>query len=299
MRNQIHHLLVKAEYDLYLPVAALLPRKLGRYLAKIRGIYNAKRERDWRIFSLKDRTLWQRLRASYAQITDSDDKVLLDNLLIERCIQQSYEEYEAYLIRYHRFGSEQVEYRGLEHLTRYSNGEKSALFVTGHFGCIYGFCFFTFLNNPLFAMTTNLSGQTGIHPSILGKNSKRNKALQAYLNGGDILMIETDKRKLIKSMRHGAHAVLVIDLPPTNANEQPVWHDFLGKVRGFANGYEKVAKAAHSDIVPYVSYFERGRYVIEFGEPNTSPFAFLEKAIRSKPELWWTTDLLGHYPIRH
>ena len=298
MKKRIKNLYIWLDYSLILPFLAFLPHKVGRYMARARGIIYFKRKRDWRIFTFGDYGLWDKIYNSYKEIfADASDEIILE-LVKQRFINQSIEEYEANLVIQDKYRKIEVEYEGLENIKPYIDGDKNAVFVTGHFGSIYGFSFFDILKAPLYAMTTDIKQYANIHPSILKLNANKYDGLKPYMNGGSVLTIEGNRKKFIKYMKSGANSVVIVDLPPNSKNEDVNWKEFFGKVRGFASGANRLAKISNSDIIPYVCYYEDGKYTVRFGKSSDEAYGFLEREIKQRAGMWWATDLLQSYPIK-
>jgi len=295
IKNKIKYLYIWFDYAVLLFCFSLLPQSLGRYLAKIRGVLYFYRKRDWRSFTFKDYGLHERVYNTYQELFPHYNHKEILSLVKQRYISQSIEEFEAALCMRDKYRKITVHYKGIENIQKLIDEDQSIMFVSGHFGTIYGFLFFDFIPSSLYAMTADITKMKMVHPAIVRFNLQKYKSLKKYMNGGEFLPFEGNRKKFIKALKNGSNAIVIIDLPPSGVNEEVLWVDFLGKKRGVASGSEKIAKTTGSVIVPYVCYFENGSYVVEFGSPDDNPYDFLGREIKKRPQLWWASDLLGTY----
>ena len=142
IKNKLKNLFIWLDYEVILYFLAFLPLSWGRYLAKLRGIFYFKKKRDWRSFTFKDYGLYNRVYASYKELLPQASNKKILELVKQRYIYQSYEEYEAALNILGKFIKIPVEYEGFENIERYVEEEKSIIFASGHFSSLYGFLFF-------------------------------------------------------------------------------------------------------------------------------------------------------------
>jgi lauroyl/myristoyl acyltransferase len=216
----------------------------------------------------------------------------------ERFEYQSIEEYEAALLYTGANQSGPVEYVGLEGVKRVLEEKNRVVFVTSHFSSsILGTAFLGRLGVPILGMSSNVVDRAEVHPSISRTYRRKYKAMGQYLNGGEILDREGNTSKFVRFLKKGGAVVIVGDLPP-EANETPRWATFLGKVRGFASGAQKLSTMMDAPLMAFVCQFEGGQHWVKFSAPGEDPYAFLSAQIERDLGQWWAMDVLGAYPIQ-
>lgn len=298
MKQKLHYIYIWFDYSMLLPFLAFLPQKTGRYLAKLRGILYFYKKRDWRSFTFKDYELFNRTYQAYQEMFPELDHESLLNLVKQRYISQSIEEFESALIvqkKYHTIG---VKYVGMEKVQEYLQKEKKAIFTTGHFGSIVGLTYLHIFKNPTLHMASNVTKQKIVHPSITNFYIKKYLVGNDYMNGGEVLDVEGNNRKFFSFLKKNGSLSTIADLPANPQNEVPLWKEFFGKTRGFATGLQRLSNATNTKIIPYVCYYENGTYIMKFGSLDEDIYKFLENEIRMKPHLWWAADLLPTYTTK-
>lgn len=295
IKRSLNRLYIWFDYEILLFVLAFLPLKLGRYLAKQRGVLYFHKKRDWRSFTFGDHGLWDRVYSSYKELFPDYNDAQLIELVKQRYIYQSYEEYESALNILGKFRRLQVEYEGFENIKPYVDERKSIIFASGHFGSLYGFLFFDFMTNPMYAMTADIRKDPRVPKSIIKFMLKKYKGFEKNMNGGEFLPFDGNRKKFIKALKNGSNAIIIVDLPANGINEKPFWTDFLGEKRAMASGFHKIAQTTDSVIIPYVTYFENGIYKVKFGKSSQEAHQFLTGHIMKNPQMWWAADLLQSY----
>lgn len=298
MKQKLHFLYIWFDYEILLPLLALLPNKLGRYIAKLRGILYFYKRRDWRSFTFGDVELWDRTYTSYEQMFPSGTPQNILALVRERFIYQSLEEFEAAKINNRTYMKIPVEYVGKEDVEMYLQNHQNVIFATCHFGSIVGLINLHVFGQKMLHMASNVTKQKHVHPSITKFYIKKYRIGNEYMNGGSIVDVEGNNKQFLKCLKEGGSLSTVADLPAPNPQNEAFWEIFFGKYRAFATGIHRLSAAYNTKIIPYVCYFECGRYVMKFGSLNENIYTFFEKEIRERPGMWWASDLLSHYAAK-
>ncbi len=285
------------DYALFLPFLAKLPLTWGRSLAKARGRLYARWGRDWRNFSFGD-TVHLRTRKVIEELQPNASEQVKQRLYEERFEHQSMEEYEAALLHAGSINPDRVQYKGITGVKSVLEDKHRVVFVTSHFSSsILGTAFLGQLGVPILGMSSNVVDRPEVHPSISRTYRKKYKAMGRHLNGGAILDREGNTSKFVRFLKKGGAVVIVGDLPP-EPNEKPRWAQFLGKVRGFASGAQKLSTMLDAPLMAFVCQYENGEHWVKFSAPGEDPYAFLSEQIEGHLGQWWAMDVLGAYPIQ-
>lgn len=287
------------DYSLILPLIALLPIKIGRRLASLRGTLYFKYNRDWRTFTFGDNDLFDRTFKSYRQIRPKDSEPQIRELVRQRYIYQSLEEYEAHLVINGRFQKQVIRFENTEPVKHLLTTNANIVFITGHFGAsLEAVTQLKYFGVPVLGMSSSITRDDRVHPSITRFYDKKYRAIAKYLNGGDVIDIEGNAKQFYRFLRQQGSLIIIADLPPASSNEEPIYRRFFHEDRGFASGPTKLAQSANTQLVPFVCFYENGGYVMRFGAPGNEPYQFLEQEFGSRPHMWWAADILPLLPIK-
>ena len=290
--------IVFADHAWVLPLLARMPRAWGRTLAKLRGRLNARWERDWRNFSFGD-TVHVRTRQVIEQLRSTSSQAAKARLYQERFVNQSIEEYEAACLHTGATKHWPVQYAGLEGVKKVLEAKGRVVFVTSHFSSsILGTAFLGALGVPVLGMSSNVVDRPEVHPSVSRTYRRKYKAMGLYLNGGEILDREGNTPKFVRFLKKGGAVVIVGDLPP-EPNEAPRWAKFLGAIRGFAAGAQRLSDMLDAPLMAFVCQYEHGQHWVNFSAPGEDPYEFLSDKIERDLGQWWAMDVLGAYPVQN
>ena len=286
------------DYSVLLPFLAFLPNRVGRYFAKLRGVLYYHLKRDWRSFTFGDYTLWDRTYESYKQIFPDLDDRGLRFFVKERYIYQSYEEFEAAKIINRTYMNIPVEYIGKDGVEEYLKEHKNVIFATCHFGSIVGLINLHIFKRPMIHLASNVTKQSFVHPSITQFYIKKYLVGNEYMNGGEIVDVEDNNKKILKFLKNGGSLSSVADLPAADPHHEAFWAEFFGKKRAFASVIHRLSQKYNVKIVPYVCYYEKGKYIMKFADMSEDIYRFFEKEIQKRPGMWWASDLLSQYATK-
>lgn len=276
---------------------AMMPVKMGRYFASMRGKIYAKIGRDWRQFSFADHGLKQRVRNSLKTILPDADDLKINRLLEQRYIMQSLEDLEACWLMHKNIMSWPVSYEGLDYVQELIKIHGRVVFVASHYGSsILGVIHLRTLGVPILGMSSNVVEHELVHPAIGRFYRNKYKGMQPFLNGGKVLDREGNSRKFLNFLKGNGSIVIIGDLPP-DPQEEPVVIDFFGKPRGFASGAHRFAKIFKIPLLSFVCEYSNSGFKIKFSSANENPYTFLEQQIKKNPSAWWASDLLELYPV--
>jgi lauroyl/myristoyl acyltransferase len=294
----MENLYIWFDYEVLLPFFALLPNRLGRYLAKLRGILYFHKKRDWRSFTFGDVEVYNRTYESYKQIFPELPKKNISDLVKERYIYQSFEEFEAAKINNKTYMKVPLKYIGKEAVESYLRENPNAIFATCHFGSIVGLINLHVFGKPMLHLASNVTKQTCVHPSITKFYIKKYRIGDKYMNGGEIVDIEENTKRFFKFVKNGGSLSTVADLPATNPDKEAFWQNWFGRDRALSAGIHHLSAKTQTKIIPYVCYYQKGKYIMKFAKLEEDIYSFFEKEIRQKPGMWWASDLLSHYKVR-
>ena len=286
------------DYALLLPLMSRLPRHWGRAMAKARGKIYAKWEHDWRNFSFGD-TVHLRTRQVIEQLKPNLNEDQRNRLYEERFEYQSIEEYEGVCLHAGVTRHWPVQFIGLEEVKKVLEQKHRVVFVTSHFSSsILGTAFLGHLGVSVLGMSSNVVDRVEVHPSISRTFRRKYKAMGRYLNGGEILDREGNASKFVRFLKKGGAVVIVGDLPP-QLNESPRWAHFLGKVRGFTSGAQRLSTMLDAPLISFVCQHEQGHHWVKFSEPGQDPYEFISNQIERDLGQWWAMDAFSAYPLRN
>lgn len=285
------------DYGVFLPFLARLPLSWGRSCAKARGRLYAKWGRDWRNFSFGD-VVHLRTKEVVAELLAQSSELTKALTVQARFEYQSLEEYEAACLHAGVTRRWPIQFVGLEGVMQVLKEKQRLVFVTSHFSSsILGTAFLGQLGVPVLGMSSNVVDRAEVPLSVSRTYRRKYQAMGAYLNGGEILDKEGNASKFVRFLKKGGVVVIVGDLPP-EPNETPRWAHFLGKVRGFASGAQKLSSMMDAPLMSFVCQFENGQYCVKFSPTEVDPYVFLSQHIEKDLGQWWAMDVLRAYPVQ-
>lgn len=296
MKKKLSNIWTGIDYGGVLPFFGIFPYRVGRALAYGRGCLNYHLKRDWRSFTFGDTGLYDRAYRAYKTIVPGLGEKEYKKLLRQRYAYQSIEEFEAALLAKGKFPGARVRYEGLEKVKEYVKQNPNVVFITSHFGnSLAGVSFLEVLGVPILGMSSNVTKNENVHRSITKLYEEKYKAIAKHLNGGDVIDIEGNRKTFMNFLKNKGSLIIVADLPPTRHNKIPAFRKFFGETRGFASGAAKFCESANTRMIPFVSFYEKGEYVMRFAPLDMEPYAFLQEQIAQRPSMWWASDLLELY----
>lgn len=285
------------DYGYLLPFLALLPMRLGRAVATLRGQLYASLGRDWRQFSFGDQQLQMRTRQAILELMPEASVSEINRAVRMRYIMQSLEELEACWLACRDLSNFPVEYVGLEAVQEVLKTHGRAVFVTAHYASsILGTIYLGRLGVPILGMSSNVVEDSRVHPVIGRFYRKKYAAMAPYLHGGQVLDRQGNSRRFARFLKDGGAVVIVGDLPP-DPNESPLRIDIFGKQRELASGADRMARMVGVPLVSFVCEYVSNGYRVTFSPVDGRPYKLLEKHIRLNPAGWWAADLLPLFPL--
>ena len=291
-----HRLWTAFDYDHLLPFLARLPRWLGRRLATWRGLLYARLGRDWRQFCLGDQALESRTLEALRELLPTANSSELRCAVRQRYAAQSLEELEACQLARPDLRQWPVEWVGLDSVLDAIQVHGSIVLVTAHYSsCVLGVVLLERLGIPVLAMTSNITEDPRVHPSIQRFYRHRKKNGDRYLNGGEVLDRQGNTRRFVQRLKKGGAVVIFGELPP-DPHEEPLIVSFLGAKRKLAAGPQRLADLAKVPLFSFVCEYTPTGYRMSFSTPDGDPYSHIDEAIRRNPARWWAADLLPLLP---
>lgn len=302
--------LMRGEFNLYLPLLARLPLRLGYPLAALRGTLNWMLDREWRSISLKLRYIRtatdQAMKQLFPDLTPAETR----KLTRLRFAGNSREEFEAYLLIHDRARELSFTIRGLESLQAQLDSGKGVVLLTPHFDSfILGISSLGMSGLVVNVMTSDVVEHSLVDDCVRRFFSMKYRSLERYLNGGKAVHVERDLGFFYRALLNGECVVVLADLPPAGDKDQRIWIPFLGREVAFLSGAYRLARRTGSAIAGFTCHWEgKNRYEVTLSEcvppekvdegSYRQIYHFLSAAILRKPERWWAADLMRTFEAR-
>lgn len=293
------------EYERALPLLARLPSPAAYALARWRGQFNARLDRDWVSMALGHRHVAHLTAQGYREFIPEAD---VARALAERFETVSREELEARWLERLGLAYFDVEARAaLERLAARPTG-RGLVLLTSHFETfILGIAALAQRGERLHPMMSSVSADERLARGVRNHFTLKYAGLERHLNGGRLASAETQMRHLYRALQAGEIVVVIADAPGSAEAGLPL--PWLGQVRSVAQGALRLAQATGSAMGAFMCNHLGGRRhavalsAIEMDlvdEPGlksvSSVYEFMEQHIRRNPGRWWSAHLLGSYP---
>lgn len=300
----LHHL----DFKLYLPMVARLPLWFAYTLSNIRGSVNRRFCRDWRSVALKTRHIKRQTLAAYGLLPGNPTRTEKAIWLGQRFATEAREEFEARLVAAKRMDELRHSHHPSDRLLIPERSGRGLVLLTLHFDSfILGGGFLAQSGRTFNFMSSAITHDPRLDTAVQNHFEAKYRGLEAYLNGGKIVDMESGMRPFYKML--AKHQVLIIlgDSPPLKAapSDTDMVVDFLGEKRRLAGGALRIAQSTDSDIGAYLCYYVgKGEYRVEICPPRPANephsvqgiYDFFSRAILKDPGLWWGADLLPSMP---
>lgn len=292
------------EYGLLLPASVKLPRSLAYRLAKLRGRFNARYDRDWVSLGLRHRHVVEQAIQGLSQFVPQD---LVYSTLVERFETVAREEMEAqalasYGLSYFAIDAETAQAK----IAQRPKG-RGLVLITAHLETmILGIASLAQAGGPTHFATSMVSSHPQLHNSIKEHFQTKYDGLQKLCTGGGFAPIESGLRYFYKALKRGDMVVVLAD-SPAPPNSPGFCLPWLGKHRLLAQGALRMAEQTNSLVAAFTCRWNGGNHHSVFlsdifdlqiqGSERVARncFAFLESKILERPGRWWASHLLPAY----
>ncbi len=305
----VYRIIQFLDYGLFLPTIARLPVRAGVVLSVARGCVHFLLDLDWRSISLRKGFVRRRTLGAMKRLRPHRGKGAWWVKTLQRFITNSREEYEASLLgrRDMTFLLDSARVEGIEPLLEAQRAGVGVVLLTPHFDSyITGIALLGMLGLRINAMTTMVTADSRVFPSIQRYWVEKFRGMERWMNGGKILFYETSTRFFYKALKRGEALVIGAELPPTSPRSWLAVR-FLGKRRKLASGPVRIARKTGSLLCPFSCEYKRpGVYHLVCSTPVDlrdglsdrevdGMYDFFNKLIENKPERWWASDLMTAY----
>ncbi len=295
----------QVDFAWLLPWVASLPLGLAYALAQLRGRVNALSGRDWRSVALGFRHIRSQSLVGYRLLPGAASEQERQTWRNTRFVVEARDEFEAQLIAAGRVGELACQFVPRIAATVCQQPKRGLVLLTPHFDSFFlGVAFLARCGAKVNLMSSAVTHDARVDAVVQQHFTQKYRGLEAYLNGGQVLDMESGLRPFYRMLERGEALVLLGDAPVL-PNGVSMTVDFLGAQRVIAGGALRLAQHTHSDLGGYVCrYLGPGRYELEICEigPANSPetvarvYAFFSEQILAQPGLWWAADLLPNMP---
>lgn len=300
----IQRLRLEMMFRIALPFAARLPLRAGERLARALGRRCRRHDLDWRTVALCQQYVLERTTAALRTIADEPPPAELAALQRERFETASREEWEGHLFARGRAPEMSCEFVGLEAIRAQLATGRGIVLLTAHFDAtLMGVVQLGLAGLKLHLMTSDVVEDPRVAPVVQRYFRDKYAGIQRYLNGGQVMHVETQLRAFYSAVRRGEGIVILGDAPTMNV-EEALRVDFFGRLRAISPGAIRIAEKTKVPVAAFVcTQTANGAYRVEFG-PVLAPggdghaahlpalFGFLEARIRATPGRWWAADQL-------
>jgi hypothetical protein len=316
---------IDLEYRHLLALSAKLPLAWGAELSRLRGLWLARTDRDWRSLALGTPYVYdkthhaleqilaqrtKRMRQISSNVHDSATTELgsgaAKSIATERFVFAAFEEWQAALIQ-----ANKLDGLTFDGETTHAMLPKHAVFATMHMDSpMLGLVQLGRWGRPLCALSSNVFEDQRVHPSIQDFFRAKYRAMSLHWHGGRCMHKESELTQFLRAGSDGFSLAVFCDVPGTrnkDGGDKGVWVNFLGERRLVAPAVFRIAQRLSLPIVAMCcERVSDSRYQVHFSDPIPSDdieaaceplYAFWTDKIFSKPQSWWASDLLLDFPI--
>jgi len=301
-------LMLEGMFRLGWPLAARLPPALGHKIAVVLGNVCGHLDLDWRTIGLRRHYVAAATREAYHTMDPTLNARQLDALVRARFQQAAREELEGHWLALGRSESFDCDFEGLNEVRVALAQGKGLVLLTMHFdAALMGVAQLGLAGVKLNLMTSNVVKDARV-PSIVRRYfAAKYAGIEASLNGGQALHVETHLRSFYRDSQSGVATVILGEAPTGNLADALV-ADFLGRRRAIAPGAVRLAESNGAPISAFLCFHtQANRYRVIFAPvywPDATGsqrdnaarlFAFFDAHVRAAPERWWAADQLPNF----
>ncbi|MDY0189357.1 MAG: hypothetical protein RBR22_01370 [Desulfuromonas sp.] len=304
LRHNLACCWINLEYWIILPLISCLPSRVAFFLFKLRGIVQYKLDFEWKTYTLQTPFMRAQTQDVIRQLVPQADPKAIQQLVKNRFIHESWDEYLNYLLPRPEMVSilDQVQIESLSEL-KTVNENNPIVFVSIHYDA--------------FCLGLTALGYHGLNMNVVNTQGIENKEIPSAVRGyyqskyrnmerlmcGKMPYVEQSKKPFYVALNNGNCIGLMGDIP---GNKSTVYIDFLGKSLRLPLGAWKFARETGAQLSAVVCIREKGHqycvYTLSPYLPTEDPlesmrpiYKFLEKWIIDNPDRWTSSYLLQGY----
>ena len=294
------------EYRWLLSASTKLPRPLAYGLAKLRGRFNARHDRDWASLGLGHRHVVEQTIQGLRQFLPEP---LVHPTLMERFETVAREEMEAQALAAYGLDFFSMEAGIAEESIAARPRNRGMVVVTAHIETlILGIASLARAGGATHFVTSQVSSHPQLHPAIREHFQTKYRGLQLLCNGGQFAPVESGLRHFYRALGRGDMVVVLADSPalPSSPGFCLPW---LGEHRVLSQGALRMADQTNSLVAAFTCRWNgENRHSVflseffdtqEIGIQNAAGgcYSFLERKILERPGRWWASHLLPAYRL--
>ena len=306
--SAILDLIQTLDYAVLLPLIARLPLSIAYKLSGLRGWVNGITKRDWRSVTMGTRHIARQSAVGYRLIEPGYSDSQIKTLVRQRFATESREEFEGQLIAAHKVSQFHCTLGSEEFLASCRNCKQGLVLITPHFDSfILGVVFLGQLGLKINLMSSKGDGSESINRAVVNHFEKKYAHMEAYMNGGLVLPLESGLRPFYKMLERGECLVVMGDVPALNSTASGAAPEFLGARRRLAGGALRLARKTGSNLGSFICryqsekhYLLEGSRIVNAREKKSLDIAyqFLSESILASPGRWCSSDNLPKMQIQ-
>lgn len=294
------------EYRWFLSASTKLPRPLAYGLAKLRGRFNARHDRDWASLGLGHRHVVDQTIQGLRQFLPEP---LVYPTLIERFETVAREEMEARALAAYGVDFFSIKASIAEESIAARPRNRGMVLITAHMETfILGIACLAQAGGTTHLVISEVSSHPQLHPAIREHFQTKYRGLQLHFNGGQFAPVESGLRHFYKALGRGDMVIVLADSPAL-PNSPGFCLPWLGQHRVLAQGALRMAEQTNSLVAAFTCRWNGGNQhavslsnffdAQEIGMQNVAKecFSFLERRILERPGRWWASHLLPAYRV--
>jgi len=288
------------EYGWLVPALACLPAAVSYPIARWRGRWNARFDRDWVSLSLGHRHVAALAEQGYAQFLPAAQ---VQSAVVERFETVAREEMESRALQLH--GLEHFRVDAVEALVRLAQRprDRGLVLVTAHLETfVLGIAALASQGERIHPVMSSVSEDPRVADAVRAHFRLKYSGLQRHLQGGQLADAETSMRYFYRMLAQGDVVVVLADAPAPPGGPG-VCVPWMGAQRLVAQGALRLATQSNSLLAAFACHATGARRHSVALSALTDPrsdaqgcyaqaFAFMEQHIRMRPGRWWASHLL-------
>ena len=306
LSESLGHWIQHLDFSVVLPLLGRMPLAMGENLSKLRGLFAAVADYEWRSLALRQRYIRNRTYLAMKALRPQANHRQWMAATAARFIHNSREEWQACL--FNRDIMQTIAQRSIVEgidplLENYGKG-RGLVLVSCHFDSFcMGMVILGMHGLPVNVINTAMIEDPRIHPAVRAFFKRKYQAMEHRMHGR-MAYYQTEMPYFLRALRRGEVVTLMGDVPGSKSD---VIIRFLGQKFRMPLGAWKLAKETGSLLAGYVClHIGPGKYRVvclppreidpQSPEKTMAPvYHFLEGWIKKAPQRWISADLLPGY----
>lgn len=295
-------LMIEFGFRMLYPLAARLPARSGRKIARLWGRWMARLDCEWRSVASREHFVAQRTASALKEIRAGLSEDELKRRMVARFMCACEEELEGHWLAHGLKTELPVSIEGLDAILAARREGRGLLLLTFHYdAAIWGIGCLGRAGLRLSPMSSAVINDPRVPPVVQRYFVRKYAGLTRHLQGGEVMHYENRLRDFYRRLQRGEGVVVLADgFTHDDTAGLPV--DFLGQRRLFAPGARRLAEKSGAVVAAFVCLREETGHRIVISPPAPpgadgaaacrQALHFLETYVQKFPERWWAADLL-------